>query len=55
MRARIRSGWGHVVFSSDPAGFLGIVEPFLQSVFRLTSADSEDTSSGPTVGVHATP
>ncbi|HEY1442665.1 MAG TPA: alpha/beta hydrolase, partial [Mycobacterium sp.] len=23
---------GHVVFSSDPDGFLGIAEPFLQSV-----------------------
>jgi pimeloyl-ACP methyl ester carboxylesterase len=34
---------GHVVFSSDPDGFLAIAEPFLESVARPVCAHGDDT------------
>lgn len=38
---------GHVVFSSDPQGFLAVVEPFLQSVAgRACARDDDDTAPG---------
>jgi pimeloyl-ACP methyl ester carboxylesterase len=42
---------GHVVFSSDPQGFLAVAEPFLQSV----CAHGDDTPRGPTLSAHPKP
>jgi pimeloyl-ACP methyl ester carboxylesterase len=42
---------GHVVFSSDPTGFLAVAEPFLQSV----CAHGDDTPRGPTLSAHTNP
>jgi pimeloyl-ACP methyl ester carboxylesterase len=42
---------GHVVFSSDPDGFLAVAEPFLQSV----CAHGDDTPRGPTLSAHPKP
>jgi pimeloyl-ACP methyl ester carboxylesterase len=38
---------GHVVFSSDPNGFLAVAEPFLESVTSPMCADGDDTPSNP--------
>ena len=46
---------GHVVFSSDPDGFLAIVEPFLQSVAHRECAHGGDTPRDPAVGAHQKP
>ncbi|WAJ42752.1 alpha/beta hydrolase [Mycobacterium sp. Aquia_216] len=46
---------GHVVFSSDPAGFLAIVEPFLESVTSRLRAGSNATPPGPAVGADRNP
>ncbi len=46
---------GHVVFSSDPDGFLAVAEPFLQSVARPACAHGDDTPSDPAVGAHGKP
>jgi len=43
---------GHVVFSSDPEGFLAVAEPFLQSVAGPACADGGDTPRDPAVGAH---
>lgn len=40
---------GHVVFSSDPAGFLAVAEPFLESVTSRACAVGDDAPSEPTV------
>jgi len=42
---------GHVVFSSDPDGFLAVAEPFLQAV----CAHGDDTPRDPTVSAHTNP
>jgi pimeloyl-ACP methyl ester carboxylesterase len=46
---------GHVVFSSDPTGFLAIVEPFLESVSRRVCAVGDDTPQDPVAGAHRKP
>ena len=46
---------GHVVFSSDPCGFLAVVEPFLESVERSACAHGGDTPSDPAVGAQRKP
>lgn len=43
---------GHVVFSSDPAGFLAIAEPFLRSVSNEVCAAGDDAPPGPVAGAH---
>jgi pimeloyl-ACP methyl ester carboxylesterase len=40
---------GHVVFSSDPAGFLALVEPFLESVTGRLCTVGDDTPPDLTV------
>ena len=42
---------GHVVFSSDPDGFLAVAEPFLQS----ECAHGDDTPRDPTLSAHPNP
>jgi pimeloyl-ACP methyl ester carboxylesterase len=46
---------GHVVFSSDPDGFLAIAEPFLASVTRQVCAHGDDTPRDPALGAHRKP
>jgi pimeloyl-ACP methyl ester carboxylesterase len=46
---------GHVVFSSDPDGFLAVTGPFLESVTRQECADGDDTPVDPAVGAHRKP
>jgi pimeloyl-ACP methyl ester carboxylesterase len=46
---------GHVVFSSDPDGFLAIAEPFLQSVARPECAHGDDTPRDAAVGAQRKP
>ena len=37
---------GHVVFSSDPGGFLAVVEPFLESVSLRRRSQSDSARDG---------
>jgi pimeloyl-ACP methyl ester carboxylesterase len=49
---------GHVVFSSDPAGFLAAAEPFLESVAptgRGVCIPGGDTPADPALGAHRKP
>jgi pimeloyl-ACP methyl ester carboxylesterase len=46
---------GHVVFSSDPDGFLAVAEPFLASVGRRVCAHGGDTPGDSAVGTHSKP
>jgi pimeloyl-ACP methyl ester carboxylesterase len=46
---------GHVVFSSDPTGFLAIAEPFLESVSSRVCADGDDTPQDPAVSARRKP
>jgi pimeloyl-ACP methyl ester carboxylesterase len=46
---------GHVVFSSDPGGFLAVAEPFLRSIDRRVSAHGVDTPTDPALGAHRKP
>ncbi|WP_082951933.1 alpha/beta fold hydrolase [Mycobacterium sp. 852002-51057_SCH5723018] len=49
---------GHVVFSSDPAGFLAAAEPFLESVAptgRGVCIRGGDTPADPALGAHRKP
>ncbi len=46
---------GHVVFSSDPQGFLAIAEPFLRRVSSPVCAVGDDTPQGATVDAHRKP
>jgi pimeloyl-ACP methyl ester carboxylesterase len=46
---------GHVVFSSDPDGFLAVAEPFLESVAGRACAHGDDTPSDPAVGAQRNP
>jgi pimeloyl-ACP methyl ester carboxylesterase len=46
---------GHVVFSSDPAGFLAIAEPFLESVSGRACTVGDDTLPDPAVDTHRKP
>src|SRR5262249_3699375 len=46
---------GHVVFSSDPGGFLAVAEPFLDSVSRSVCAHGDDTPADPALGAHRKP
>lgn len=46
---------GHVVFSSDPDGFLAVTEPFLESVSRRVCADGDDTPRNPAGSSHRKP
>jgi hypothetical protein len=46
---------GHVVFSSDPHGFLAVAEPFLESVTRRVCAQGGDTPRDPAVGAQRKP
>jgi pimeloyl-ACP methyl ester carboxylesterase len=46
---------GHVVFSSDPHGFLAVAEPFLESVARPECAHGGDTPRDPAVGAQRKP
>jgi pimeloyl-ACP methyl ester carboxylesterase len=41
---------GHVVFSSDPEGFLAAVEPFLESVAGVACGQGDDTPREPALG-----
>lgn len=46
---------GHVVFSSDPDGFLAMVEPFLASAFGRLCADGDATPGDSALGAQAKP
>ncbi|HET7074729.1 MAG TPA: alpha/beta fold hydrolase [Mycobacterium sp.] len=46
---------GHVVFSSDPGGFLAVAEPFLRSIDSRVCAHGVDTPRDPALGAHRKP
>jgi pimeloyl-ACP methyl ester carboxylesterase len=46
---------GHVVFSSDPQGFLAVADPFLQSIGGRVCAHGDDTPRDPTLSAHPEP